>query len=651
MSTLTPDSTTEMVRSDPQHARLIKKQCVEAEKRRKQAEQRRKYQENKRRKEQERLTSRRRDILRHGRVNKEAARSHIEAWKEHEADEEEKARARAAKDNRIYQQPDPKKYASEMQLLLDSPSMLLRQLENDLKAHSERCWPFLLRAVSRDKVRGSFNKATKGHTSLDLFQPSADNQLGQDCHGSIFDMTVGEVLTMVGHHLLWKDRNPDEFLSFSISMLFVIEHALGRSRKDQFGCFIMMMEPKKATTTATRTSTAGRPAPFYGALELLEVYGVRKWEGWGNEDRGGLHPRKFTHEWLLHGNARYTPDNESLLTLDELKAKGLFRIYPEFAIPRRSHSTNLYERLVALRRVLFDGEGPQYLGIDEIEWAADVARGFVQGSGDGDVEDSPAKAPLHAVLMLIGLRKRPQGSQLLIGWIRANYTVGAYDLEKYLHPHMHQIADNLPEVEQYLNLVRDACTALNTNMIPDTILDSGSTIGTAGMFLEEDQRLFKEPRLYFKDDVLWAEKEARKKRHNKGPTLSLSQKVMHGMNANGQAPTDHQVLEPEDRTMEHMGLVGEVEGEDGMGQDANDDAENEEEVDIEKELAEVFAEIPTAEEDILDFATADDGHFEEEEEAEMDDEMDDVNSDDQTPLKRGRRSSSIELVATKRQKF
>ena len=266
-------------------------------------------------------------------------------------------------------------------------------------------------------------------------------------------MSVGETAVMVGNHLLWKDRNSDEFMSWSISMLFVIEHVLGRSRKEQMDCRICVIDSRELTTVATSTSTAGRPTSFCPALELWKGFNIIDWKGWGNQDLIGLHPRKFTHEVLSHGVSRCESSAFRHVTLKTLLSKGLFEMYPEFAIPDGKKSTGLYERCVALRQALFPREdqssqdlefaSPSFVtssGNGDLEWGTSVvplssganslsisqreielATKMARCFANHPVRGCAAKAPLHIFLMFLGLRCRPCGDPILIRWISEHY--------------------------------------------------------------------------------------------------------------------------------------------------------------------------------------------------------------------------------------
>lgn len=100
----------------------------------------------------------------------------------------------------------------------------------------------------------------------------------------------------------------------------------------------------------------GRPTRFYQAVKLLKEYRVHDWPGWGHMDKGGLYPRKFTHEFLSHGTIKYRGDRLRHVRLEEFILNDLFEIYPEFEVLSGMIAIGLYERLCALRWRLFYSE-------------------------------------------------------------------------------------------------------------------------------------------------------------------------------------------------------------------------------------------------------------------------------------------------------
>lgn len=143
-----------------------------------------------------------------------------------------------------------------------------------------------------------------------------------------------ELIYEGGSHLLWKDRPRDEFLSWTCSFLFAIEHALGRARKPQpqWEIFICVVDPRKAKVANTESAVDGDAAPFYPALQLWEHLDLRNWSQWSQWDHGGLLEHKFSHETLSHGSFTYDDTKWRHVPLKKFYHAGFFKMYPQFLI-------------------------------------------------------------------------------------------------------------------------------------------------------------------------------------------------------------------------------------------------------------------------------------------------------------------------------
>jgi hypothetical protein len=109
----------------------------------------------------------------------------------------------------------------------------------------------------------------------------------------------------------------------------------------------------------------------------------------------------------------------------------------------------------------------------------------------------------------------------------------AQDLEEFLFPAFTHVADNLPEVSQYLDLVRDSCTALGVQMIPDNVVEHGIGTDPQHRFQAEDDRLMPKARLYKTESEYDVDK--RKGKHEKNNTKSKRRKL--GIDGELEAPT------------------------------------------------------------------------------------------------------------------
>ncbi|OCL13897.1 hypothetical protein AOQ84DRAFT_79117 [Glonium stellatum] len=98
----------------------------------------------------------------------------------------------------------------------------------------------------------------------------------------------------------------------------------------------------------------------------------------------------------------------------------------------------------------------------------------------------------------------------------------AQDLEELLYPKIAHVADNLPEVMQYLDLVRDACSDLDVPMIPVNVVEHQVGTDPRHRFKAEDDRLMQNARLYKTKEEY---EDARKKRNLKNKGGGLEQMV------------------------------------------------------------------------------------------------------------------------------
>ncbi|KAF2757158.1 hypothetical protein EJ05DRAFT_57597 [Pseudovirgaria hyperparasitica] len=222
----------------------------------------------------------------------------------------------------------PKLYQQYIRMSALNQTKLNQADQRNLKALSTTVPPLLFRAYSLEGA-----KRTKGFCSPEFFRPPTDMNTNKYCYDSLFDMPIEEVKVMGGNHLMWKDRNDDQFISWSRSMLFAIEHALGRSRKGQSQCYISAMETSQAQTTCTNTRKDEQKAEFFWATDVMNAYKIRDWQGWQNFDHSGLHPRKLTHEVLSVGVIQVNDHTKyNHVDLQDLINCGLFKEY-EFPAP------------------------------------------------------------------------------------------------------------------------------------------------------------------------------------------------------------------------------------------------------------------------------------------------------------------------------
>lgn len=202
------------------------------------------------------------------------------------------------------------------------------------------------------RMFNKYSHRSNGFTSSRVLMPATDAYEHEQIHDSITDLTQGELVYMLGQHLIWNDIHSDEFLSYSKDPLFLVVRALNRAHGGEGEVTIQFVDRRKAR------AWDGSTAAFYAALELYDIFEVPKSEGWKANNLDKLHPRKFTQELLSHGTIIL--DRASLLqqaSLKDLIRDGLFRIFPELEVAQDHERAGLYIGQVVFRRLGYPPSG------------------------------------------------------------------------------------------------------------------------------------------------------------------------------------------------------------------------------------------------------------------------------------------------------
>ena len=346
---------------------------------------------------------------------------------------------------------------------------------------------------------GVSSRKTNGHTTQDMFMPAADTHYDHALHSSISTMTQGELQYMLGQHLIWNDIPGDEFLSYSMDPLFLVYHALTRHDKNQGNVTIQFLDRRRAT------DMKGRPAVFYHALDLYDTFEVPTWAGWYSRSKGNLYPRKFTQEFLTHGTVATSDSRFHQAKMEDLIRDGFYDIFPAFAIPAGHVRAELYSGQVMMRKAGYPapasaafGPNPRLYSYDQcarsipftVEFLRNVQRLTLLFGGERRKDQRHLKEPhLHVFLCFLTFQKRPERDSVFLEWIKAHYkrkhprsldmphvlicsqatdVTDLYDDgDGGVRPDYTRVANNLPGVMQYLDLVRDAIFAFELTPLPD----------------------------------------------------------------------------------------------------------------------------------------------------------------------------------------
>lgn len=244
----------------------------------------------------------------------------------------------------------------------------------------------------------------------------------------MLDIPIKAARDMIGLHVLWQNRNHDEAISWTNSMLFIIVHAQGRMHKEQGDSMIALVDRRKAARARTLEHPNGGPAEFYNALDLINVFEVHKSNHWGKQSHDNLRARMYTHEFLSHGIIEYTGDELRHVSLRELIDNGLFELFPQGKIGEQRYPESLYRRCVSIRKEIFRNGSYQRACMPRrhVEIAWKLAGLFINRDRDLRVNGGDTlqhiKPPLHLFIQFLSLQSRPSNATEFQDWIKAHYT-------------------------------------------------------------------------------------------------------------------------------------------------------------------------------------------------------------------------------------
>jgi hypothetical protein len=271
---------------------------------------------------------------------------------------------------------------------------------------------------------------TNGSTEQDMFLPSADTWEELRSHARLTDLTQGEMVLMGEQHLAWADCRHDKFRSYSKDVLSLLVHALNRFHAGQRGVTIQYINCDKAT------APDGQPAAFYKALDIYGAFEFDAWPGWSDYYHEGLHPRKFTHEYLSHGIVKQNDPTLKQARLVDLIRDGLFELMPALYVPYNHRRMGLYTAQVVYRKIGYPG-GSMYsydacrisvpLTTDILNLVRKITLNLVRKitlnfiNIPTGADPSATEPPLHIFLQFLTLQKRDKADPVLVAWIKERY--------------------------------------------------------------------------------------------------------------------------------------------------------------------------------------------------------------------------------------
>ena len=114
---------------------------------------------------------------------------------------------------------------------------------------------------------------------------------------------------MLESHLLWRGLSSDQFVSWTGSLLWVLQHAIRKDFRGEKDVQICVLDTTKIETCS-----------FFAASDLLRIYQV--------SDEVKLSHRYYTTEYLYHGGLSIH-GYSSTVSLNLLREYGLFALLPE----------------------------------------------------------------------------------------------------------------------------------------------------------------------------------------------------------------------------------------------------------------------------------------------------------------------------------
>jgi hypothetical protein len=408
---------------------------------------------------------------------------------------------------------------------------------------------------------------TIGFSSPDLFLPSAHTH-GVNQYSMVGDIPVKIAQQMIGSRLKWDNRVANEFLSWSKSLVFAIVHALGRHEQGQRPVYVTFGRARALTTPDAW------PAPFYSAVLLHETFKIFSWR-WDALASSCLLLKFFTHEILSHGELEDSTHAIAHVNLETLVENGLFDLVSSLRLNGYFKRSNLYESCTAFRAESFSCTRPRMLTREDLALCVRLA-GLFKLPAD-------TKPPLHCLLYFLSLHKRDPADEVLRQHIRANYTGEplltlahinftkihvAQDVSEGIYPNMEHVADNLPDVVQYVALVRAAAEIFNMPPITPTQLVIRGLVYIDQYYAGHDRMsLLKKARLqkmlkgdavdlYFDYDNSYESMAARERLAGLSTSLERRKRKPTGLRKRlFQAQWEHKLPRKKDRTAQHDRLA------------------------------------------------------------------------------------------------
>lgn len=114
---------------------------------------------------------------------------------------------------------------------------------------------------------------------------------------------------MLENHLTWKGGRSDQFISWTSSLLWALQHAIRKDFRGDRDVQICVLDTSKIETCS-----------FFAASDLVRIYRV--------PNEGKLAHRYYVAEYLYHGGL-FVHGSSSTVSFNLLREYGLFSLLPE----------------------------------------------------------------------------------------------------------------------------------------------------------------------------------------------------------------------------------------------------------------------------------------------------------------------------------
>lgn len=162
--------------------------------------------------------------------------------------------------------------------------------------------------------------AVEGCVPRYLYRTYSSRSNGRNCSRSftpespvytnnLSDIQPQHAKDMLENHLLWRGLASDQFISWTGSLLWALQHAIRKDFQGDTDVHICVLDTSKIETCS-----------FFAASDLLRIYRV--------PDEGKLAHRYYVAEYLYHGGL-FVHGSSATVSLNLLREYGLFNLLPE----------------------------------------------------------------------------------------------------------------------------------------------------------------------------------------------------------------------------------------------------------------------------------------------------------------------------------